>query len=110
MCIRDRYEIPGAGSELGSYGCGPATRSRNSAASSTVRVSGPCAVVSSITQCSLSFGIRPKLGLRPKQPVIEAGSRTEPPPSLAVTSETTPPAIAAEDPPDDPPGVTSRFH
>ena len=54
--------------------------------------------------------MRPKLGFSPKQPVNEAGSRTEPPPSLAVTSETTPPAIAADEPPDEPPGVRSRFH
>jgi hypothetical protein len=39
-----------------------------------------------------------------------AGSRTEPPPSLAVAIGTTPPAIAADEPPLEPPGVRSRSH
>jgi hypothetical protein len=41
--------------------------------------------------------------------VKDAGRRTDPPPSLAVTSGITPPAIAAAEPPLDPPGVRSRF-
>jgi hypothetical protein len=53
--------------------------------------------------------MRPKLGFKPKQPLMEAGRRTDPPPSLAVTRETTPPAIAAAEPPLEPPGVRSRF-
>jgi hypothetical protein len=48
--------------------------------------------------------------LSPKQPVIAAGRRTEPPPSLAVASGSMPPAIAADEPPLEPPGVRSRFH
>ena len=67
--------------------------------------------VSSIVQSfDGPIGMRPKLGLWPKQPVTDAGMRTEPPPSLAVASATTPPAMAADAPPLEPPGVRSVFH
>ena len=42
---RSRYEQPGCGRLLGSIASGPTTWSRNSAASSTVLVSGPYTAV-----------------------------------------------------------------
>ena len=47
--------------------------------------------------------IRPRLGLSPTRPHSLAGTRIEPPPSLACATGTIPAATAAADPPDEPP-------
>ena len=46
---------------------------------------------------------RPRVGLRPISPQIDAGMRIDPPPSLPCAIGTTPAATKAADPPDDPP-------
>ena len=50
------------------------------------------------------------VGLRPTSPHIDAGMRTDPPPSDEVAIGTSPAASAAADPPLEPPGERSRFH
>ena len=47
--------------------------------------------------------ILPRLGLSPTRPHSLAGTRIEPPPSLACATGTIPAATAAADPPDEPP-------
>src|SRR3546814_20980837 len=51
---------------------------------------------------------RPRLGLRPTRPLIEAGIRIEPPPSLACATGTIPAPTAAAEPPPEPLGGASR--
>src|ERR1700722_2953662 len=53
--------------------------------------------------------LRPRLGFRPKTPLLQAGSRIEPPPSLACAAGLMPAATAAPAPPDEPAGVRARF-
>ena len=50
-------------------------------------------------------GVRPRLGLRPNNPQHDAGTRIEPPPSLAWAAGTTRAATAAAAPPLEPPGI-----
>ena len=52
----------------------------------------------------------PIVGLYPTRPHIDAGMRTEPPPSDAVAIGVRPAARAADEPPLEPPGLRSRFH
>src|SRR5262245_45110041 len=54
--------------------------------------------------------LRPRVGLSPTSPHIDAGMRIEPPPSLACAAGTMPAATAAAEPPLDPPGLKSGFH
>ena len=67
-----------------------------------------------LTQCSTISDSRPRAagpvgshrrleGLKPNSPVSEAGSRIEPPASLAWASGTMPAATAAAAPPEEPP-------
>ena len=67
------------------------------------------AVSGSISVCG-PFGIRPKVALRPNNPVKPAGIRMEPPPSPPVHRGSSPPETDAAEPPDDPPGVRSRSY
>ena len=55
-------------------------------------------------------GLRPRVGLKPKRPQLDAGMRMEPPPSDACAKGTMPLATAAAAPPLEPPGERSRFH
>ena len=48
-------------------------------------------------------GLRPRVGLRPTRPFADAGTRIEPPPSLACAMGTMPAATAAPEPPEEPP-------
>ncbi len=54
--------------------------------------------------------VRWRVGFSPTSPLMLAGIRIEPPPSLAWATGTMPDATAAPEPPDDPPGVWSVFH
>ena len=67
------------------------------------------AVSGSISVCG-PFGIRPKVALRPNNPVKPAGILMEPPPSPPVPRGSNPPETDAAEPPDDPPGVRSRSY
>src|ERR1700739_501076 len=62
-----------------------------------------------ISPCSGPQGVRPRPGLKPNSPQTAAGTRIEPPRSLAPASGAIPADTAAGDPPDEPPGVRSRF-
>src|SRR3989304_5130343 len=50
------------------------------------------------------WGVRARVGLRPKRPQQEAGMRIEPPPSLPWAAGTMPEGTAAAEPPLGPPG------
>ena len=55
------------------------------------------------------FGMRAWLGFNPTSPVKAAGSRVDPPASVAVARGTMPAATAEEEPPLLPPGVFCGF-
>ncbi len=97
----------GIGHAKGSRGSGRLMTSSRSAASSTVRAIGPT-TESGISISGGNAGTRPKLGLRPKTLVDDAGIRIEPAPSLPTASGPKPSASAADAPPDEPPGVLVR--
>ena len=99
----------GGGAHHGSPGSYPARTSRNAAASSTVRASGP-AVESPSSEPKGALDTRPRDGFSPKRPQHDAGIRIEPPPSVAWAIGTRPAATAAAAPPLEPPGVRSVFH
>src|SRR5437870_7651293 len=54
--------------------------------------------------------IRPRAGFRPTSPQHAAGTRIDPPPSLAWAIGAMPAATAAAEPPEEPPGVRPRSH
>ena len=54
-------------------------------------------------------GVRPRDGFSPNRPQHEAGTRIEPPPSVACAAGTTPAATRAAAPPEEPPALRSRF-
>ena len=56
------------------------------------------------------LGTRPRVVFKPTRPHQAAGSRVEPPPSLAWAMGTIPDATAAPDPPLDPDGLRVRSH
>ncbi len=49
--------------------------------------------------------VRPREGLSPNRPQQDAGTRIDPPPSVACAIGTTRAATSAAAPPDDPPGL-----
>src|ERR1700676_2552148 len=55
-------------------------------------------------------GLRARVGFKPNTPDAEAGTRIEPPPSLACATGTIRAATAAPAPPDEPPEECARFH
>ena len=81
-----------------------------SAASSTVRVTGP---IWSSDEASAMEPYRltaPYVGLTPTVPVTCAGWRIEPPVSLPSASGASKAATDAAEPPPEPPGMRSRSH
>jgi hypothetical protein len=93
----------------GSPGAGPWTASRVAAASRTLRVTASSLTTPPpISPKSGAADTRPRDGLRPTSPQWLAGTRIDPPPSLACAAVTMPAATAAADPPLDPPGERSR--
>src|SRR5512139_3801714 len=83
---------------------GPLVTSSRAAASRTERVTTNSA--EKPFQRSPAPGpkeLRPRVGLRPTRPQLEAGMRIEPPPSLACAAGTMPAATAAAEPPLEPP-------
>ena len=85
----------------------PCTAARKAAVSRTVRVT-TSSEVSRDTFCG--FGTSPRVVLRPTSPFHAAGSRVEPPPSLACAIGTMPLATAAPEPPLLPAGERVRSH
>src|SRR4029077_3228179 len=53
---------------------------------------------------------RPRVGFKPTNPQFAAGTRIDPPPSLAWANGTAPAATKAADPPLDPPGLRVGSH
>ncbi len=80
------------------------------AQSATCRVIGPAATSPVHTCSSGSNDTRPRCGFNPNSPVLAAGIRIDPAPSVPIAPPTNPAATAAADPPLDPPGECSRDH
>src|SRR5437762_33068 len=106
-----RYEPGSRGSERRSRSSPPAMTSSISAASRTVRVTGPTwETWAKPLGKPLRSGTRPYEGLKPYTPQNAAGMRIEPPPSVPSASGPQPLATAAAAPPLEPPGVSAGFH
>jgi hypothetical protein len=86
----------------------PVMTSSSSAASATVRVSGPLMLSPDRSGTSGAYEIRPRVGLRPNRPQTLAGMRIEPPPSLPWAAGASPAATAAPAPPLEPPADRDR--
>src|SRR5690242_3979362 len=80
------------------------------AVSRTVRLTTPSMVAPIHPSPSGACVTRPRLGLRPTRPHSLAGTRIEPPPSLAWAIGTIRDATAAAEPPEDPPVEWAGFH
>src|SRR4030088_427653 len=95
----------GGGACARSVGTLPMVVSYISAASATPRVSHPATLIP--CQCSDSGAseTRPRCGLSPNRPLLDAGKRIEPAPSVPRAAPTRPAATAAPEPPLEPPGV-----
>ena len=83
----------------------PLVASSRSAASATVRASGPMQVRPLKASASGQVEIRPRCGFRPTRPVQAAGIRIDPAPSDPSAAGISPAATAAAAPPLEPPGV-----
>ena len=89
--------------------CGPAIASRKAAASRTVRASGPGAQAGDVA-VEGALHTRPRDGLMPNRPLMPAGMRIEPPPSLPCANGSIPAATAAAAPPLEPPASRVGSH
>ena len=88
----------------------PVITSSSSAASATVRASGPSVVSPTRSGMSGALEIRPRDGLIPNRPQTLAGIRMDPPPSLPCAAGASPAATAAPAPPLEPPADRLRSH
>ena len=88
----------------------PVITSSSSAASATVRVSGPSMPSPNRSGTSGAEEIRPRVGLIPNSPHTLDGIRIDPPPSLPWAAGASPAATAAAAPPLDPPADRDRSH
>ena len=88
----------------------PAITSSSSAASATVRASGPLTPRPDRSGTSGPSETRPRVGLIPNRPHTLDGMRMEPPPSLPWAAGARPAATAAAAPPLDPPADRDRSH
>ncbi len=85
-------------------------QSSMAAVSRTVRETTP-SVVAPIHSSPIGACVTlPRHGFRPTRPHSLAGTRMEPPPSLAWAAGTIRAATAAAEPPDDPPVEWAGFH
>src|SRR5215469_6969460 len=84
--------------------------SSRSAASATVRASGPLIDRPNKSGISGPPDTRPRLGLIPNRPQTLDGMRIEPPPSLPWAAGASPAATAAPAPPLDPPADLDKSH
>src|SRR5215831_9375491 len=113
-----RQSKSAAGRLSRSRSSGPAMTDSTSAASATVRVSGP--MCSSDSQPDTPGyrsslvpgyrGTRPMVAFTPHRPQKLAGMRTDPPPSLPSENGPRPVATAAPEPADEPPDDRSSRH
>src|SRR5690625_78932 len=83
---------------------------KTSAASATVCASGPFSLIPPQESVPIWAGITARPGLIPNRPVLAAGIRIDPIPSLPCATGTMPLATAAALPPEEPPGVRSSAH
>ena len=100
--------LGGGACQIQSIVVGPAMASSKTAASRTVRASGPCTDSPLISPSSGATEIRPRLVLMPTNPLTLEGMRIEPPPSLPGAAGSRPAATAAPVPPLDPPAEQVR--
>jgi hypothetical protein len=91
-------------------GASVAVTSRNNAASSTVRASGPLTLSPHHAPSCGASGTRSRCGLMPNSPPHVDGMRIEPMPSEPSANAASPAAMAAPLPPLLPPGANSVFH
>ena len=88
----------------------PVIASSSSAASATVRASGPSVDRPVRSGIIGPWEIRPRVGLMPNRPQTLDGIRIEPPPSLPWAAGARPAATAAAAPPLEPPADRLRSH
>ncbi len=93
----------GRSTEVGSRGSWPASTWSSSAASATLRVSGPTWSCDQESGRAPNLLTRPKVGLMPTMPQHAAGWRIEAPVSLPRAAKARPAATAAAEPPLEPP-------
>ena len=85
-------------------------QSSMAAVSRTDRLTTPSMVAPIHPSPSGSWVTRPRLGFNPTSPHSLAGTRIDPPPSLACAIGTMRAATAAAEPPDEPPVECAGFH
>src|SRR5262249_40427995 len=90
----------GGGPRGGALAPGPCVASRRAALSRTERDTACCTLMPlQPSPTSGPIGVRPRVGFRPNTPQQDAGTRIEPPPSVACAAGTMPAATAAAAPP-----------
>src|SRR6267154_3453693 len=99
----------GGATEIGERLLKPTMASRNSAASSAVRASGPWTCPGSQARGIGELGVSPGVGRMPTMPQNAAGIRMEQPKSVPWASGSMPEATATAEPPDEPAGLSSGF-
>src|ERR671918_115524 len=97
--------IVAAGTDWGSRSSAPARTESSSAASATVRVSGPCTENPVQPFAAGQAGTRPIVGFSPTTPQQLAGILIDPARSVPSASGPRPAATAAAAPPLDPPAI-----
>src|SRR5204863_3680746 len=100
----------GAGIEVESIASWPPMISCSSAASSTLRATGPGVSSDDENATSPYREVPPYVGLDPTVPVTAPGWRIEPPVSVPMAIGDSYAATAAADPPPEPPGIRPRSH
>src|SRR5688572_9943751 len=108
---RNGPSSPGARTEnrwAGGYPAGAIMPSSSSAASPTVRASGPTTSSPARLVRPDAAGTRPREGFTPTRPQAAAGMRIDPPPSEPGANGSIPDATAAAAPPLEPPAPSRR--
>src|SRR4030095_9201161 len=95
----------GRSAHTGSVGSGHWSASNATARSRTERANGPTSPRLPATTTTPARDTRPYVGLSPKTPQSEAGTRIDPLVSEPRLSGTSPAATDAADPPDEPPAM-----
>ena len=96
--------------DVESLGSWPPMISCSSAASRTVRVTGPAWSRELASETSPYRDTPPYVGFTPTVPVTAPGCRMEPPVSVPMASGASYAATAAAEPPPEPPGMRPRSH
>jgi len=104
QAVDEGLGLPGRGVGRAKVGSAPAVISSSAALSRTDTVIAWAVLMpAQPSPVSGPLGMRPRLGLRPNTPQQDAGTRSEPPPSLPWAKGTTRAATSAAAPPLEPP-------